>query len=41
MKWWLENVYEPIKPKISEFFTTIALIEKSLGIEIYKPFSEP
>jgi P4 family phage/plasmid primase-like protien len=39
-KWWQENVWNAIEPKPLEFFTTLAIYEKALGIELYKPFFE-
>jgi P4 family phage/plasmid primase-like protien len=39
-EWWLQNVWNTIEPKALEFFTTLAIYEKSLGIELYKPFFE-
>jgi P4 family phage/plasmid primase-like protien len=39
-KWWLENVWNTIEPKPFEFFTTLAIYEKALGVGLYKPFFE-
>jgi len=39
-KWWQENVWNTIEPKPFEFFTTLAIYEKALGVELYKPFFE-
>lgn len=39
-KWWLENVWNTIEPRPLEFFTTLAMYEKVLGVGLYKPFFE-
>ena len=39
-EWWLQNVWNIIEPKPLEFFTALANYEKSLGINLYKPFFE-
>jgi len=40
MKWWIENVWNAIKPRISEFAMALSLIEKAFGVTLEKPFSE-